>query len=158
MHLIRKEIFILVCTLLMVSGCGLFQKKPPQPLEPTRIVLELEAAGDINPNISGRPSPLEVRIYQLRSYSLFEDADFNALFEKDEEVLGRDLVAKKKIYLKPNEKRTVFFETPDDINAVGILAAFRYYDHGRWKTAASVQENKTNVINVFIKGTSVQLK
>jgi type VI secretion system protein VasD len=151
--------FILAVVLMMISACGLFGKdEPPPVLEPTRIVLEFEAAGDINPNIAGRASPLVVRIYHLMSYSLFRDTDFNSLFERDSEVLGRDLVDKKEIYLKPNEKRTVYFEAPDAIHTVGVMAAFRYFHQGQWKAAATVQKNKTNVIYVFIKGTNVQMK
>jgi type VI secretion system protein VasD len=150
---------ILAVVLIMISACGLFGKdEPPPALEPTRIVLELEAAGDINPNIAGRASPLVLRIYHLMSYSVFRDADFNSLFEKDSEVLGRDLVDKKEIYLKPNEKRTVYFEASDAIRTVGVMAAFRYYHQGQWKAATTVQRNKTNVIYVFIKGTNVQMK
>ena len=143
---------------LMISACGLFGKDTPPPaLEPTRVVLEFETAGDINPNIAGRASPLVVRIYHLTSYSAFRDADFNSLFEKDSEVLGRDLVDKKEIYLKPNEKRTVYFEASDAIHTVGVMAAFRYYHQGQWKAAATVQKNKTNVIYVFIKGINLQM-
>jgi type VI secretion system protein VasD len=150
---------ILVVAVMMINACSLFGKDQPAPvLEPTRVVLEFETAGDINPNIAGRASPLVVRIYHLNAYSAFRDADFNTLFEKDSEVLGRDLVDKKEIYLKPNEKRTVFFEASDTIHTVGVMAAFRYYHQGRWKAAATVQKNKTNVIYVFIKGTNVQMK
>lgn len=154
-----KHCSILIVVLMMISACGLFGKDEPPPVpEPTRIVLEFESAGDINPNIAGRPSPLVVRIYQLTSYSEFEDADFNSLFENDSEVLGSDLVDKQEIYLKPSEKRTVFFETSDTIRTVGVMAAFRYYHQGQWKAAAAVQKNKTNVIYVSIKGTNVQMK
>jgi type VI secretion system protein VasD len=150
---------ILVVALLMINACSLFGKDtPPPPLEPTRVVLEFETAGDINPNIAGRASPLVVRIYHLTAYSAFRDADFNSLFENDSQVLGRDLVDKKEIYLKPNEKRTVFFEAPDAIHTVGVMAAFRYYHQGQWKVAATVQKNTTNVIYVLIKGTNVQMK
>lgn len=149
----------LTIVLMVIWGCGLFKKDKPKPLpEPTRVVLEFETAGDINPNIAGRASPLVVRIYRLKSYSAFKDADFISLFEKDSDVLGKDLVDKEEIHLKPNEKRTVYFEAPDAIRTVGILAAFRYYDRGQWKAAAGIQQNKTNVFNVRIKGTSVQLK
>jgi type VI secretion system protein VasD len=151
--------FILVVFLMMISACGLFGKdEPPPVLEPTRVVLEFETAGDINPNIAGRASPLVVRIYHLTSYSVFRDADFNSLFEKDSEVLGSDLVDKKEIYLKPNEKRTVYFEASEAIHTVGVMAAFRYYHQGQWKAAATVQKNKTNVIYVFIKGDNIQMK
>jgi type VI secretion system protein VasD len=144
---------------MMISACGLFGKdEPPPVLEPTRVVLEFETAGDINPNIAGRSSPLVVRIYHLTAYSAFKDADFNSLFEKDSEVLGRDLVDKKEIYLKPNEKRTIYFEASDAIRTVWVMAAFRYYYQGQWKAAATVQQNKTNVIYIFIKGINVQMK
>ena len=66
-----KKAFILVCVIMMVSACNPFKKKkPPPPPEPTRVVLEFEAAGDINPNSEGRASPVVLRIYRLESYSL----------------------------------------------------------------------------------------
>ena len=158
MNMLRHG-FILAVVLMMICACGLFGKDEPPPVpEPTRVVLEFEAAGDINPNIARRASPLVVRIYHLTSYSVFRDADFNSLFEKDSEVLGRDLVDKKEIYLKPNEKRTIYFEASDAVRTVGVMAAFRYYHQGQWKAAATVQKNKTNVIYVFIKGDNVQMK
>jgi type VI secretion system protein VasD len=143
----------------MVNACGLFSKdKPPPPPEPTRVVLEFEAAGKINPNIAGRSSPVVVRIYQLKSYSVFHGTDFIPLFEKDEEVLGRELLHKQELILRPNEKRTVFFETSDKIRTIGIMAAFRNYEQGRWKAAAGIQKNKTNVFNVFISGIDMNIK
>lgn len=158
MNMLRHG-FILLVVLMMISSCGLFGKdEPPPVLDPTRVVLEFETAGDINPNIAGRASPVVVRIYHLKSYSAFRDADFNSLFEKDGEVLGSDLLDKKEIYLKANEKRTVFFEASDAIHTIGVMAAFRYYHQGQWKAAATVQKNKTNVIYVFIKGDNVQMK
>ena len=79
-----KKALILICIIMLVSACNPFKKKkPPPPPEPTRVVLEFEAAGDINPNSEGRASPVVLRIYRLESYSVFEDADFFSLYEKD---------------------------------------------------------------------------
>jgi type VI secretion system protein VasD len=154
-----KKGLVLICVMLMVTACGLFGKdKPPPPPEPTRVVLEFEAAGDINPNADGRASPLVLRIYRLKSYSDFEDADFFSLYEKDDEVLGGELINKEEITLKPNEKRTVFFEASDDIRTIGLLGVFRDYEQGQWKAAAGVQQNKTNIINVFVSGTRLMIK
>ena len=154
-----KKGLVFICVVVMVSACGFFKKdKPPPPPEPTRVVLEFETAGDINPNSEGRASPLVMRIYQLKSYSDFEDADFFSLYQKAGEVLGKDLVDQQEILLKPNEKRTVFFEVSDDIKTVGLLAVFRDYDKGQWKAAAGVQQNKTNVVNVYINGTNLTIK
>ena len=154
-----KKGLVLIGVMLMVTACGLFGKdKPPPPPEPTRVVLEFEAAGDINPNAEGRASPLVLRIYRLKSYSDFGDADFFSLYEKDDEVLGGELINKEEILLNPNEKRTVFFEASDDIRTVGIFGVFRAYEQGQWKAAAGVQQNKTNIINVFVSGTKLTIK
>ena len=93
------------------------------------MVIEFEAAGDINPNGEGRASPLGVRIYQLKSYSVFGKADFFSLYDNDEQVLGGELVKKQEILLKPNEKRTVFFETEDDTQTIGLLGVFIDYEN-----------------------------
>jgi len=154
-----KSGLLLAGILVMVSACALFSKdKPPPPTEPTRVVIEFEAAANINPNIDGRPSPVEVRIYHLRSYSVFKGAGFMPLFDGDEKVLGKELVHKQVIYLKPDEKHTVFYETAKDIRTLGIIAAFRDYDRGRWKVATGLQKNKTNVVDVFLSGTALQIQ
>jgi type VI secretion system protein VasD len=113
-------------------------------------VLEFEATGDINPNPEGRASPLFLRIYKLKSYSVFENADFFSLYDKEDEILARDLVTKEEILLKPNEKRTVFFEAADDTGAVGLLGIFMDYENTQWKAVAGVQPNKTTVIRVHV--------
>jgi type VI secretion system protein VasD len=152
-----KKVFISIVIIIMVSACGLFKKKqPPPPLEPTRVVIEFEAAGDINPDPNERTSPVVLRIYQLKSYSAFKRADFLSLHDNDEEVLGKDLLNKKEIILKPNEKRTVFFsEIPDETRTLGVFAVFRNYEEAKWNVATGVQPNKTNVINIYVSGNSL---
>ncbi len=155
----RKYGLFLIGIMFAVNACGLFSKeKPPPPPEPTRVVIEFEAAGNLNPNIDGRPSPVEVRIYHLRSYSAFKGAGFMPLFDGDEKVLGKELVHKQVLYLKPEEKHTVFFETAEDIRTLGIFAVFRDYDRGRGKVATGLQKNKTNVVDVFLGGTTMQIR
>ena len=154
-----KKGLVLICVILMVAACNPFKKKkPPPPPEPTRVVLEFEAAGNINPNPEGRASPLVLRIYQLKSYSKFEDAEFFALYEQDDEVLGGELIHKEEIMLKPDEKRTVFYETTDDTRTIGIIGAFMDYEQSQWKAAAGVKKNKTNVITISVNGTKLTVK
>ena len=155
-----KKALLLVCVLLLVSACGLFKKdKPPPPPEPTCVALQFEAAGNINPNSEGRSFPLFLRIYQLKSYSKFEDADFFSLYEKDDEVFGKELVNKEEILLKPNERRTVFYnEVSDDIHTIGIYGLFRIYEQAQWKAATGIQKNKNNVIKIYVSGTKLVIK
>jgi type VI secretion system protein VasD len=145
----------------MLSGCGFFKKKekpPPPPPEPTRVIIEFEATGDINPNPEGRPSPLYLRIYQLKAYAVFEGADFFSLYDRDEEIMARDLVGKEEILLKPNEKRTVFYEVADDTGAIGLLGLFMDYENARWKAVAGVQPNKTTVIRTHVSQAGLTIR
>jgi len=154
-----KKVFFLLCVLLMITGCGLFKKKePPPPPEPTLAVLEFEAAGNINPNLEGRACPVGIRIYQLKSYSDFKEVDFYSLFEKDDQLLGKDLLHKEEILLKPNEKRTVFFEVAEDTRTIGLFGIFRTFEQSQWKAASNILKNKTNVINVYVSGTRLIIK
>jgi type VI secretion system protein VasD len=151
---------ILFCMILVISACGLFNKKkaPPPPPEPTSVVIEFEAAGDVNPNGEGRASPVGVRIYQLKSYSAFGKANFFALYDNDEGVLGGDLIGKQEIMLMPNERRTVFFETGDNTRTIGLMGIFMVYESIQWKDAAGVRANKTTVINVSINGAGITVR
>lgn len=154
-----KNVFVIFFLVLTIGACGLFKKKkPPPPPEPTRVVIQFETTADINPNALGRSSPLYVRIYQLRSYSDFGKAGFFSLYDKANQVLGKDLINQQEILLKPNEKRTVFFETPDDTQTIGLVGLFMETISVRWKTAAGVQANKTTVINVTIDGTGIVVR
>lgn len=155
---IRKFI-VLLYVILALSSCGFFKKnKPPPPPEPTRVVLEFEAAGDINPTSEGRPSPLYIRIYQLESYSIFRNADFFSLYDNDHQVLGKDLVGKQEVFLQPNEKRTVYFEPGENTRMIGLLGMFIDYQNTQWKAATGVQVNKTSVINVYVNRTGITVR
>jgi type VI secretion system protein VasD len=156
-----KKGILLLCVTMLLVGCGQFKKKkapPPPPPEPTRVVLEFEAAGDINPNPEGRASPLVLRIYQLKSYPVFRNADFFSLYEKDDDVLARDLLSKQEILLKPNEKRTVFFEAETDTLAVGVTGLFMNFERIQWKAAAGVPPNKTSVIHIHVSGAGLTVR
>jgi type VI secretion system protein VasD len=158
----NKKRHFLLCAIVMLAACGFFKKEkplpPPPPPEPTRVVLEFEAAGDINPNAEGRASPLVLRIYQLKSYPVFKNADFFSLYDKEDQVLARELVSKQEILLKPNEKRTVFFEAAADTQTIGVLGLFMNYERTQWKAAAGVQPNKTSVIHIYIGGAGLTIR
>ena len=57
----------------------------------------------VNPDARKRPSPVVLRVYELKSNALFESADFVSLFEKDQAVLGAELVSREEVILQPND-------------------------------------------------------
>jgi type VI secretion system protein VasD len=147
--------------LLLITACGAKETPPPPappPEPPTSVILEIETAGDINPNPMGRPSPLVLRIYQLKSPAGFEKADFMSLYEKEEAVLGRDLIKKEEIMLKVQEMQTIPIEVENDTGALGLMAVFRNYEQSQWKAAAAIIRHQPNRMSVHISGNTLTVK
>lgn len=96
--------------------------------------LTLQADADINPDDKKRPSPLFVRMYELKSTKQFEKANFIDLFERDGEVLGADLVAKQTLKrLRPGDERVDRFVLKPETRYVGLFAEFLQYRDARFK-------------------------
>ena len=90
---------VAVVSLGAVAGCG---TAPPAP---TAIRADIVATADVNPDARGRPSPVVVKVFELKSLAAFETADFFSLFDKDKETLGGELLARDEFSLIPGDKR-----------------------------------------------------
>ena len=61
---------------------------------------------------------MTVRVYGLKTRSVFDGADFFALYDKDKETLGAELVEREEFQLKPGDTRLI-----DKPVAAGITQA-----------------------------------
>jgi type VI secretion system protein VasD len=93
----------------------------------------LNAAADLNPDAAGRPSPLVVRVYQLRQDAAFKGAEFFALYDHEKETLGADLVATQEFEFKPGESRVVTFKGDAQVHTVAVMAAYRDLRNAVWR-------------------------
>jgi len=152
-----KKVLMTGCLMMLLTGCGFFSKDkiPPLPPEPTIVVVEFTADAEINPDHQGRPSPLVVRIYQLKYYEAFENADYNALYDDDTATLGKELIAKREIILQPGDKKTELLrEVSAETRTIGFMGHFRN-ENAQWRTATGIRPNKTTVIRVHASGTTL---
>jgi len=125
--------------LSVVAGClGL----------PTRIEATIAAADDLNPDYKGRPSPLVVRIYQLKSDLAFNNASFFALYDNDQVELGADLLGKEEIELRPGEDTVYSRELGEETRFVGILAGYRDIDNASWRAITEIKKGKTTEVTL----------
>jgi type VI secretion system protein VasD len=125
-----------------LSGCGMLKKAPPAapPPRPGGLVINVTASAGVNPNANNRPSPVVVRLYELKASAQFESADFLSLYDKDQSVLGADIVSRDEFVLAPGDKKAI---------------TFRDLERARWRAVAAVQPNKNNVIAITVDGISV---
>jgi type VI secretion system protein VasD len=122
----------------LVFGAGLVgcAAKPPPvaaPPPPVPLRVSVHVAADANPDIAGRPSPVVVRVYMLRSNDAFKGQDLEPLYFRDKEVLAADLVSREEWTLHPGETHDATWMVPPDVHAVGMMAALREYRGLPWK-------------------------
>lgn len=145
---------MLILPILMLQGCA--SAPTPEPPPPLTIVnLQIETAADINPDASGKPSPVMLRIYELKEVSAFNAADFFALFDKEQATLAADLVHKQEMLIKPGETKTLTLQPGADVNNIGFFAAFRQLDTAQWRALVPVNAHQTVSYSVKIKATQL---
>lgn len=150
----RRMVILGVFAMAMtVVGCASDKSAKTTPI---RFVVQADQ--QVNPNESGTPSPVVVRIYELKSLSAFNQAQFFDLFDNDTKVLKADLVAKREMELKPGEKRDLKRETPIETRYIGVVAGFRLGDAAQWRKTAEIVPEEDNVIIVKVTAASISIE
>jgi type VI secretion system protein VasD len=128
---------------LLLTACA---ANPPPP--PASVAGSIQASAQINPSASKRPSPLLIRVYELKSVAAFNGADFMSLYQRDQAALGGDLLAKEEFVLEPGETKTFAKTLAPDTRFIGVVAAYRDLEHAKWRTVVSVQPNQPQKVTV----------
>ena len=142
MRFARSLVRIVACgTICALAACAGGPK-------PTIVQAKLEVQPTVNPDARGRPSPIVVRMYALKSLASFNSADFFSLFDKDTEALGADLLDRDEFQLMPGEKRQFQKQFQPDTQYIGVVAAFRDLEHAQWRAAVAVASQKTSPVQI----------
>ena len=143
-----------------VLGACAFGKKPPlppgaaapgavpvavpAPVLPTVLELTLVAAPALNPSASQRPSPLLLRLYELRSVASFAKGDFMALYQGDQALLAGDLVLREQYTLLPGERQVVRRVLANETRHLGFFAAYRDLERSVWRVQVEIKPGQLN--------------
>jgi type VI secretion system protein VasD len=105
---------------------------PPKP-QPPPVNLTLQTSATIKPRESKRPSPVVVRVYQLKNDAAFRTVTYDRLYGDDKAALGDDLIERAtSITLRPSEKTVVSIVQTPDLRFIGIAAFYREYAGKQW--------------------------
>lgn len=144
----------------VLAGCGMFGSKPPPavqipppppppPPPPTQVRPQpvpvkgtITAAADLNPSATQRPSPLVLRIYELRSDAAFSKADFIALYQSEQATLGPDLVLKDEFVVSPGETRPYERTLSIETRYLAVFGAYRNVERAVWRVITAVPAGK----------------
>lgn len=145
----------LVLCLFLLSGC--FGKKPPAPPQAADLDMATVASADLNPDSTGRASPLVLRIYALRSLAEFDKADFFALYEKDEQILAADLVKRDELVLKPGQTTTLKREFAPDVQFIAVVGAYRDVERSTWRATLPLPPGSKGTLAIKADAKAVSL-
>lgn len=118
----------------------------------TDLTLSFKVESDINPDENKTPSPLFVRMYELKSTKLFKKANFIDIYEQDKKMLGADFISVVKLKrLKPGEDRENSFVLDKKTRFVGLYAEFLKYKSARYKMIIPVVQHDVIGTTISIK-------
>jgi type VI secretion system protein VasD len=122
----------------VLGGCGMFGAKAPAPRQPVNITGTVQAASDLNPSVTQRPSPLTLRIYELKSSVAFDQADFMTLYRSDQAALGSEVLVREEITLQPGESKPYNKQLNVETRFIAVFGAYRNLEKSTWRAIAAV--------------------
>jgi type VI secretion system protein VasD len=120
----------------IVGVClGIVACSAPAPAvkEQTDLRLSIVVSDGVNPDERGRAAPIMVRIYELKSATAFENADFFTLQNDGKKVLGDDVLAVDEFILRPGDIRDIRRRSHSTATAIGVLAGYRVLGKSVWR-------------------------
>jgi type VI secretion system protein VasD len=139
---IRRSSVLLAAAIVLMAGC---KSGPPKPAQ---VRLTIQASKDVNPDESKRPSPVIVRVFQLKVSDAFKAADFFPLYDDDQKLLAQDLIKREEFQVRPGETLAVPLSVAGEAKFVGVLVAFRDYRSAQWRTVVAAPLKKNALILV----------
>lgn len=149
---------LLFCAL--ITGCSGVSNSVTKIMgeDPPKVVIRIEAGSNINPDMMGRASPVVLRIYELKSDDIFNNADFFALYDNDAAILGGDMAARDEMEIPPGEKVGIEKELDMEVRYIGVMAAYRDLDNAVWRGSILTPIDETTYIDVSVGQISLSVK
>jgi type VI secretion system protein VasD len=126
------------------------------PPKPAQVSGTIQASAQVNPSASKRPSPLLMRVYELKSVAAFNSADFMSLYQGDQAALTTEMIAKEEYVLAPGESKAFAKTLSPDTRFLGVVAAFRDLEHSKWRSVVAIQPGQKQQVVIKAGELSVE--
>ncbi len=142
----------LIAALAVLGGCSALS--PNSDL--TKLDLSLQGSDRLNPDLNDRPSPIVIRLLELKHPVAFENADFFSLYQRPKEALSPDLVIQEELELRPGEQRDLKLFVQEGSRCVGVLAAYRDLPESSWRFVIPLEHKAQNRIELRLDERGIQ--
>lgn len=151
--MIRLKTLALGLCLLGLAGCSTLS--PYSDL--TKLDLVLDGSSELNPDLTGRPSPIVLRLMALKHPVAFENADFFSLYQRPREALAPDLITVEELELRPGETRKLKLSLEEGTRYVGLVAAYRNLPDTDWRYVIPVESQDTTHIELALDAEGIRV-
>lgn len=142
---------------LVLAGCASPPVVEPPP-PPITIEVAVNAAADVNPDVSQRASPLVLRLYELGDAEAFAAADFFSIWNKEAATVAAGLVKRHELLVAPAGKAAKSITLDPRVRFVGVAAAFRDIRNAQWRAVIPVPQEpggpRAFLLEVTVAGTT----
>lgn len=160
--LLRRRALLMGTSSMTALSCAALLAACAAPSGPAAgarsLAVQIEAAGDINPDARGRASPLVLRLYELDSTSAFMSSDFLSLFERDQATLGSALVSRDEWTVTPGQKLELQRPLQGRTRHLGAVAAFRDLERSVWRAAIDPAALGSSGLRLRLSGRMLRLE
>jgi type VI secretion system protein VasD len=127
-------------TLVLLASCLSLTACKSAPPKPQVLKLSVSVSADANPDSQNRPSPIVIRVYQLKDDAAFKDADFFALYDKEQATLAAALVSRQEFEVAPGAQKVVDYQIAPDAKFIGVAAGYRNIRDASWRAEIGSQD------------------
>ncbi len=143
---------VALTVLTSLSGCSLFK-----PSAITEVQLTAVAAANVNPDVRKRPSPIVIRVYELKARTQFDALDFISLTERDKDALGADLLSREEFVMRPGETKALVKKVSPDAKFIGITAGYRDLERAQWRAVTAIQGQSSTDFQIKVNALAVSI-
>lgn len=138
---------------LTMAACSFFGGE-----EGAYIQLNVLVDKQVNPDPSGRASPLVIKIYQLNDKLAFETKDFFSVYDANDKALKKAIIKQKEYQLNPGHEIHQGLVAEPKTKYIGIVAAFRDIEVAKWRAVARVVPGEEHKVTFTLKGVSIDVE
>lgn len=146
----RRLLLGVASAALLVGGCG---GPPPPPV----VDVTIRANADINPNPTGTPVSVAVRLYSLNAKGRFESADVYSLMQREAQTLGTESAGVEEVVVRPGETRKVTLMPKPGVRFIGVAVLFRDIDRSQWRMVAPIADSGLSKLAISVSGNRAAL-
>lgn len=152
MNLLRRSILIGsgLSLMLALAACSGLPKQTP-------IDITIGADANINPGEAGEPSPVVVRVYELKGIKAFNNASFFD-FDDDTKLLGADLISSREYELTPGSEKKYDSKISSEAAYIGVVVSFRNIQSANWRDTIELRKSKRNRLMIYVTSLGVRIQ